>query len=216
MPKETFLNLPEIKRNKIIDAALREFEKYGFDAASINRIVDGSGIAKGSFYQYFEQKKDLFKYVISLTVEKKIEFITPVMMNPDRHDFFTLMRELFESGLRFAAANPRLVRIGNRFMSDKSHPVYTEVLQENIGKSYDIYKMLLEKAIVRGEVRGGIDTALVAYLLSALSIEIVEYYRETVADDWDVKMMQTVNKLLDFIQHGIGTKPKEVQRNGKG
>ncbi|MBK7453960.1 MAG: TetR/AcrR family transcriptional regulator [Anaerolineales bacterium] len=61
MPKQTFLNLPEEKRNFIINAAADEFAEYGFEAASINRIVANSKISKGSFYQYFEDKADVFR-----------------------------------------------------------------------------------------------------------------------------------------------------------
>ena len=59
MPKETFLNLPEEKRNRILDAAIQEFAANPYDVASISNIVRKVGIAKGSFYQYFEDKKDL-------------------------------------------------------------------------------------------------------------------------------------------------------------
>ena len=60
MPKETFFNLPEVKRGAILDAALEEFAAYPYDQASVNRIVARAGIPKGSFYQYFENKKDLY------------------------------------------------------------------------------------------------------------------------------------------------------------
>ena len=53
MPKQTFLNLPEEKRNTIINIAIEEFAEYGLENASTNRIVAKSGISKGSFYQYF-------------------------------------------------------------------------------------------------------------------------------------------------------------------
>jgi AcrR family transcriptional regulator len=46
MPKQTFFNLPEEKREKIFSAAVDEFAEYGLDNASTNRIVKNSGIAK--------------------------------------------------------------------------------------------------------------------------------------------------------------------------
>ncbi len=47
MPKQTFLNLRSDKRKLIFNCALEEFAQYSFDQASINRIVEGSRIAKG-------------------------------------------------------------------------------------------------------------------------------------------------------------------------
>ena len=47
MPKETFLNLPDQKRQMIEDAAIDEFAAWGYDNASITRIVEACQIAKG-------------------------------------------------------------------------------------------------------------------------------------------------------------------------
>ncbi|MBR4210899.1 MAG: TetR/AcrR family transcriptional regulator [Oscillibacter sp.] len=65
MCKETFLRLPEEKRARIIDAAWDEFTMVPFAKASIKRIIRGAGIPRGSFYQYFEDKGDLFRYLMT-------------------------------------------------------------------------------------------------------------------------------------------------------
>ena len=61
MPKETFLKLPEEKKNKIIKAAKKEFERVPLEQASIKNIVEDAEISRGSFYQYFESKEDLLR-----------------------------------------------------------------------------------------------------------------------------------------------------------
>ena len=43
MPKETFLNLKEDKKQRILDAALHEIAENGYDKASVTRIVKGGG-----------------------------------------------------------------------------------------------------------------------------------------------------------------------------
>ena len=58
MPKQTFFNLPEDKRENLINIAIEEFAENDYQTASISRIVANAGIAKGSFYQYFENKED--------------------------------------------------------------------------------------------------------------------------------------------------------------
>ncbi len=55
--EENILNLPNEKRERIENAAIEEFATYTFRDASINRIISSVGIAKGSFYQYFNDKK---------------------------------------------------------------------------------------------------------------------------------------------------------------
>ncbi len=65
MPKETFMKLPEEKKEKILKAAKKEFARVPFSETSIKNIVEDAGIARGSFYQYFETKEDLLEYIIS-------------------------------------------------------------------------------------------------------------------------------------------------------
>ena len=64
MPSETFLRLPEEKRTRLVDAAWEEFLRVPFEEVSINQIIQRAKIPRGSFYQYFEDKKDLFFYLI--------------------------------------------------------------------------------------------------------------------------------------------------------
>ena len=65
MPKSTFYNIPEEKRERIRKAGLLEFSNNSFRDASINKIIKEADIPRGSFYQYFEDKRDLFIYVFS-------------------------------------------------------------------------------------------------------------------------------------------------------
>ena len=65
MPTSTFFNLPEDKKNKILKAANKEFERVPIEQVSIKNIVESAEIARGSFYQYFEDKEVLFQYIMS-------------------------------------------------------------------------------------------------------------------------------------------------------
>lgn len=214
MPKETFFNLPEEKRTKIEEAAIKEFMEYNFDASSVNRIVKYSKIPKGSFYQYFEDKRDLYKHIMSLVIQAKLKYLTPVMMNPFEHSFFTMMREMYESGLNFARENEPYVAIGSRLLSDPSHPLFKEIVEDNMEVSNGVFKTLLEKGIERGEIRAGIDLDLTAFLMTSLNSQIVEYYQKYINNFKDMthddKVLITVDKFLDFLQFGIG-QPKEAK-----
>jgi AcrR family transcriptional regulator len=64
MPKQTFYNLPEEKRERLIDAAIDEFTIHSLREASITNIIKQAEIPRGSFYQYFEDLDDLFFYLI--------------------------------------------------------------------------------------------------------------------------------------------------------
>jgi AcrR family transcriptional regulator len=77
LPKQTFFNLPEHKRKTLIEAAEKEFTRAPLFEASIANIIKMAGIPRGSFYQYFEDKEDLYFYLLNekLKVSKK-NFIT--------------------------------------------------------------------------------------------------------------------------------------------
>lgn len=66
MPKDTFYNLSKEKRDFIIQAAMKVFSNQSFNEASISEIIRHADISRGSFYQYFDDKLDLYKYLIGL------------------------------------------------------------------------------------------------------------------------------------------------------
>ena len=65
MPTNTFFNLPAEKKHKILKAANKEIARVPLEQASIKNIVEDAEIARGSFYQYFENKQDLFEYIMT-------------------------------------------------------------------------------------------------------------------------------------------------------
>ena len=209
MPKDTFFNLPEAKRTLIETVALDEFATWGYDNASINRIVAATGIAKGSFYQYFADKTDLFRHLIARTGEQKQDFLSPILHNPQAHDFFTLLTELYRSSLAFARENPQAALVGNLVFKNRDLPVYGEILADGKASATSYYEELLRSAIARGEVRADINLRFVAYLLYTMSLSIFDYYFEAVRkDDFDITaigddVLDTVQMTLNFVKNGL-------------
>lgn len=73
MVYQTFFNLPEEKRQRIVDSAIDEFISRPYEKTSINRIVAAARIPKGSFYQYFDSKDDLYAYCVKELSRKMLE-----------------------------------------------------------------------------------------------------------------------------------------------
>ena len=63
MPKTTFHHLPSDKKNHILDAARRVYMKAPFKDLTISMVVKEAGIARGSFYQYFDSLEDLYRSI---------------------------------------------------------------------------------------------------------------------------------------------------------
>jgi AcrR family transcriptional regulator len=203
MPKDTFFNLPEYKRQRIIDAAIDEFAQRSFHDARITAIVDAAGIAKGSFYQYFEDKKDLFKYIIGLIAERKIDYINQDMMrHMQDYSFFQLLRELYLSGIRFAKENPRLLAIGMQLLNNPE--LYYEVIGEHRDTTNEFYERLVEKAMADQELDPKIDIKVAARVLAGLSYSMVDLVYEDGKLDFDD--MAIVDKMLYVVENGIKRK----------
>lgn len=210
MPKETFFNLPETKRQMIEDAAMDEFVAWGYDNASINRIVDVCQIAKGSFYQYFDDKKDLYIHLIMRIADEKMKFLSPLVQGESEVDLFGRLAEMYRAGLAFARSNPRAALLGNRVYRNMDHPVHQEFMADGTEMAIAFYTQLLERAVARGEVRADIDLRFAAFLLLQMNTNTIEYYFDVVKGEGfdfskvDDDVMDTVKLFLDFIKSGIG------------
>lgn len=64
-----FLSIDEEKRERVINAALKEFALKGYTAASTNEIAKEAAISKGLVFHYFKSKKDLYFFLYDYTLE---------------------------------------------------------------------------------------------------------------------------------------------------
>ncbi len=78
----------------MIDAAKQEFSSASLSDASIANIVKAAGISRGSFYQYFEGKEDLYFYLLNgYTAERKKIFRD--ILEKTKGDLFQAMSEFY-------------------------------------------------------------------------------------------------------------------------
>lgn len=73
MPTHTFNNLPELKKNRILSIATDLFIDYKYEDLNIRQMAKEMEISIGSFYKYFEDKDDLYLYLLILTEQKVLE-----------------------------------------------------------------------------------------------------------------------------------------------
>lgn len=206
MPKDTFFNLSNSKRDRIVEAALSEFQMHTFDHASINRIVEKSNISKGSFYQYFEDKKDLYKYLIEKIATDKMAYLTPAMQNPFDHTLFEVIHDMNFAGLRFALDQPQYMEIGRKLMQDKSHPIFHEIMASNQEKAIVVYKSLVEQAQVKGEIKAELDPNLIANLIMRMSIDVIDLVTNSYEEIKENEIMRSLDQLMLILTHGLKEK----------
>jgi AcrR family transcriptional regulator len=83
VPKQTFYNLQQDKKKKLIEAAEMEFTRVPIFEASIANIIKTAGISRGSFYQYFEDKDDLYFFLLEDKLTKAKNYFIVLL---DKHD----------------------------------------------------------------------------------------------------------------------------------
>jgi TetR/AcrR family transcriptional regulator len=174
MPKPTFLNLPDAKRDRITELALDEFSTHPYRQASLSRIVARAGIAKGSMYQYFENKLDLYRWLVTDELERRrsewLESDVPRPESPGHGGLFADIEQLVLTRVGFMLAHPRLARLAASAME----PTTDEELRELHGalRREQIESLADRIRIARssGEVRSDLDPRTVAHLIEALII----------------------------------------------
>lgn len=174
MPKPTFLNLPKPKRDKFLAVALEEFAVNDYDHASITRIVKLLEIAKGSVYQYFENKKDLYLYLLEQATKKRQEYVKPLLKNPPR-DFYDLIAALFRETMKFDIENPLYSRLLVNANNERFSKDLGNAMIEMRKKSMDFMRGMIERELLTGGVRFDLNIELASYLLSQMNTNILDY-----------------------------------------
>lgn len=66
MASETFYNLSEDKKERIINSLKKTFANKSIFEASVKEVVEDLNIARGSFYQYFEDLEDAYFMILDM------------------------------------------------------------------------------------------------------------------------------------------------------
>ncbi|GLB46248.1 hypothetical protein WR164_02270 [Philodulcilactobacillus myokoensis] len=69
MPKITFKNLNSEKQDHIFNSLLKEFSKFPVSKAKVSRIIVSANIARGSFYKYFDNLEDSYRYTFDCVMQ---------------------------------------------------------------------------------------------------------------------------------------------------
>ncbi|MCR5225748.1 MAG: TetR/AcrR family transcriptional regulator [Eubacterium sp.] len=143
MPTKVFIDLDKEKQDRIIDAAINEFAEYGYENSSTNRIVRNCGISKGSLFKYFENKEELYFYLID-TISSQMASETLPDLKKLPKDLFDRVVEYSAAEISWYVANP----VKGRFIIGVASEVGTAIGKKIIArygeKSTDIYEALLK------------------------------------------------------------------------
>jgi len=120
-----FNSLISEKRERIINAAIKEFVQSGYEKASTNEIVKEAKISKGSLFHYFNSKKDLYLYLTANAVHVIDKIYEQIDLNET--DIFKRIEKLGLKKLHIQRKFPRVFDFLKSLMQEESAEVKDDI-----------------------------------------------------------------------------------------
>lgn len=179
--KNTFDNISNERRQRILDIATSEFAANGYNATNINVIAKKSKISIGSMYSYFASKEDLFLTI----VDKGFHLLESTLneINLSEGDIFQILEKLLRASRDHAINYPELNQIyldittqGLSHLSNKLSRKLEEI-------TYNVYLEIIEKAKQNNLIDPNINEQILSFCIDNLIIMFQfsytsDYYKE--------------------------------------
>ncbi|MGH2685711.1 MAG: TetR/AcrR family transcriptional regulator [Actinomycetota bacterium] len=88
---------PDVRRQDLVDAAIKVFAEKGINRTTVADLTAAAGVAKGTFYIYFDSKEHLLGALKELMVSEILEHATTLYSRVGRDDWETLLDATVES-----------------------------------------------------------------------------------------------------------------------
>ncbi len=168
MPKDTFKAIPPEKRERVVAVATRLFAERGLNQTDMAEVAAQAKVAKGSLYNYFKSKDDLYLHVCreALTRSRQAVYgsIDPAW------DVYRQVEHIFRSGVEFSQANPEYVALYLNIASAGMERFAKKISRQVEKFTADHLKGLIAKGMEQGIVRADLDVSLAAFLINSLYV----------------------------------------------
>lgn len=168
MPKGTFDKIASEKKERLLREAAHLFAERGFSQTDVGEIATRAGVAKGSLYNYFVNKDDLYLHVCRDALERSRQDVysgLDPLWAVDRQ-----IEHIFTQGVNFATQHPEYITLYLN-VSSAGMSRFAEQLSLEVEKpTADRLKELLVAGTASGEVRDNIDVEATAFAINGLYI----------------------------------------------
>ena len=180
--KKTFTKLSPEKQERILEGFLREFARNDYANASITKVVKELGIAKGSVYQYFGSKLDLYHSLLGKCQEEKLKYVFGIQRE-DFPDFWAFYRQLFFQGIQFDLERPVHSQMIFRASQDRSNPELKSFLAENFRQGLQVFTHWIGQEQEQHLISSEFEASFIALTIVKQSQAIQEYLMDVVGFD---------------------------------
>lgn len=207
----TFENLPEEKQERVLAEATTEFAEHGYHQASVNRIVERLGIAKGSLFKYFGNKSGLFEYLFGHAINQFKQPLKHIRDASGDGDFFDAIEKSLLAGVDFIEAHPHIYRIYLKMLFQENFPMREKYLATVRGGSTKYLRQLVEKGLESGALRPDLDPDMVVFHLASVMDRFLQAYAVphldgpiTIHGTDRATMKKQARMLRNFLRDGLG------------
>lgn len=207
---ELFEKQNKDKQKRIIEAAILEFSEKGFENANTNKIARNANISVGSLFKYFENKTDLFLYIVKLA-EAELESQIHSVLSMGK-GFFETVGMILSLIDEYSKTDKALVRLYYEMTSIGQSSLVETVVSTLEKVAGSEYKTIIKKAQDRGEIRADVDPAVVAFILDNIFMSLqfsyaMPYYqlrkRLFVGEDIDDKKI--IQETMSILRNALSS-----------
>ena len=181
MPKKTFNNLSSERQSEILEVAYREFILNDYQSASLSNIIKKLSLAKGSFYRYFNSKKELYFYLLEKSTRERCDTLDKRLHDPEI-DLYQLMIINWQDKIEFERQHP--------LESAFQYRVFRERYNEDLGDmeiqmKREIMQKIKQIITTRfsEDIRSDMELDLIAYHIIQAQVGMYDYLAIRFGDD---------------------------------
>lgn len=213
MPKNTFFNLPIEMQEKITSEAIKEFANKGFEKGNIGEIAKNSNVSKGSMYQYFQDKKELYIFSIKKALEISTNEIEKICNDLNCNDIYEYIYKGFKATWPLLNKQ-RDIFVLLRNVNFESNSEIKKELSDILSKTSEtIFMKIIEDNKLRGFIRKDIHSKLILIYIDGISFKFKTSMLE-IASNEGKDLLSTdflefdglIVDMIDLIKNGISTK----------
>jgi len=196
MPTKAFYNLDIHKQNSILEAAKKEFSDNYYEDASINKIIKEIKMPRGSFYLYFENKEDIYLYVLELYL-KEFKKVLQTLLEQNNHDIFDSFICFYDYILNIETIEKNLIdKIFINMNSKRFEYAIPELLKKEVDGSI-INSIKLNDDLMNEEDIRIVMSILLPILFINISTTLSEPNNKEIIREFYIKQINIIKKGLE-------------------
>lgn len=186
-------------KEALFQAALREFDIAGYEAASINKILSRASMSKGQFYYHFRNKEALYLALLENVIDIKASFFAKEKNQITfEEDIFSIFRAQVKLGFDFLNKRPEINAFISSFLREKGSAIYMTAMQcFNFDNDVAMYA-LIEAAYRRGEFKSGIPLTFIQKTVT----HFFSHYADLI-DPINEDVEENLSYLIEFMRSGL-------------